>query len=186
MMATWVTALIAMGSNLGNRRAHLDGAVRALQSVAGVRLIAASRLYETSPVGGPNGQGPFLNAVLRAETRLGPVALLGCLHDIEAAHGRERLVRWDARTLDLDLLVHGETVSDGPDLQLPHPRLHLRHFVLAPLCDVAADLPHPYLKHSMAALFDSLVERDPMLRPVAGPAWAGLRPVSAPAEGDRP
>ena len=103
-----------------------------------------SSLWRTTPVGGPPGQADFLNAVAVLRPRTGdPESLLAHLLRLEAAQGRTRKVRWDARTLDLDLLSWGERVLETPDLKLPHPRLLTRAFVLAPLCEVAPAWRHP-------------------------------------------
>jgi 2-amino-4-hydroxy-6-hydroxymethyldihydropteridine diphosphokinase len=127
-------ALLALGSNLGDRRALLQGAVDGLPDV-----VAVSDVYETSPVGGPD-QGPYFNAVVRLETDLGARALLEVAQQCEAAAERVRLERWGPRTLDVDVLwVDGEEV-DQPDLVVPHPRMFERAFVLVPLRDVAPDL----------------------------------------------
>ncbi|HEX2864600.1 MAG TPA: 2-amino-4-hydroxy-6-hydroxymethyldihydropteridine diphosphokinase, partial [Deinococcales bacterium] len=114
-------------------RAALAGLTR----LPGTRLLAVSRAFETDPVGGPAGQGPYLNAAARLETRLSAPALLGALLGLEAARGRERNERWGARTLDLDLIAYGRLTLDAPGLSLPHPRAAQRAFVLAPLADVA-------------------------------------------------
>jgi 2-amino-4-hydroxy-6-hydroxymethyldihydropteridine diphosphokinase len=127
-------ALLALGSNLGDRRALLQGAVDGLPDV-----VAVSDVYETSPVGGPD-QGPYLNGVVRLETDLTARALLEVAQRCEAAAERVRTERWGPRTLDVDLLwVDGEEV-DEPDLMVPHPRMFERAFVLVPLRDVAPDL----------------------------------------------
>lgn len=139
-------AYVGLGGNLGDRLETLRSAVRALGEVRGTRVVAASAVYETRPVG-PSIE-PFLNAAVELRTRLSPEALLEELLGIEARHGRERRLRWDARTLDLDLLVYlrrgsGSTEStwevlrmreDG--LTLPHPRIGERDFVLVPLRDL--------------------------------------------------
>lgn len=151
-----VTAYLALGSNLGDRQVALAGARQALGSVPGIRLAAASPLYETEPVGGPAGQGPYLNAVLRVETDLAPRALLRRCLEVEACFGRRRRERWGARTLDVDLLLFGDEVRSEPDLELPHPRLHLRRFVLAPLRDLAPELVHPVLGRTVRELIDDL------------------------------
>lgn len=149
-------ALIALGSNLGDRLAHVAHGLRRLAEVPGTRVVAVSTLYETAPVGGPENQGPYLNAAALVETDLEPRALLDALHGIEAERERERLVRWGARTLDLDLLTHGDRVSDDPDLTLPHPRMHERRFVMVPVCDVAAGAVHPAFGRTMADLLAAL------------------------------
>ena len=134
-----VPSYIALGSNLGDRRAHLDAALAALAVLPGTRLEAVSPLYETAPVG-PPGQQDYLNAVARLSTTLEPVALLDALLAIEQARGRIRRERWGPRTLDLDLLLHGETRLDDPRLTLPHPSMLGRAFVLVPLKDLAPGL----------------------------------------------
>lgn len=128
-------ALLGLGSNLGDRRQLLAEAV---DSLAGVT--AVSPLYETDPVGGPGGQGPYLNLVVVIDTDLEPRQLLGVCHRLEASADRVRAERWGPRTLDVDILwMEGHEV-DEPDLQVPHPRMTLRRFVMAPLADVAPDL----------------------------------------------
>jgi 2-amino-4-hydroxy-6-hydroxymethyldihydropteridine diphosphokinase len=127
--------VLALGSNLGDRRRTLRDAVDSLPGV-----VAMSGLYETDPVGGPPGQDPYLNLVVAIESALSPRNLLGLCHRIESAAGRVRGERWGPRTLDIDILwIDGETV-DEPDLSIPHPRMFERRFVLVPLHDVAPDL----------------------------------------------
>ena len=131
-------AFLALGSNLGDRLGHLRAAVHALPD-----LVAVSPLYETDPVGGPGGQGAYLNAVVELGTELGPRELLALCHRLEAAAGRERAERWGPRTLDVDVLAVGELRLDDSDLQVPHPRMAERRFVMAPLADVAPDVVAP-------------------------------------------
>ena len=132
-------AYLGLGSNLGDRIAYLQLAVDTLARIAGVHVLAASRVYETAPVGGPP-QDAYLNAVVKIETDLVPEELLHWCHEIEALAARERKERWGPRTLDVDvLLIEGEAV-DTEFLTLPHPRMWERGFVLAPLRDVAPDL----------------------------------------------
>ena len=127
-------ALLALGSNLGDRWANLGGAVAGLPDV-----VAVSRVYETAPVGGPD-QGPYLNCVVRLETDLDARALLDAAQERERIALRVSSVRWGPRTLDVDVLwVDGQTVSE-PDLEVPHPSMFERAFVLVPLGDVAPDL----------------------------------------------
>jgi len=147
------TAWVALGANLGDPRRTLLRALRWLAALPGTRLSRASSLHRTSPVGPP--QPDFLNAVARLETHLSPETLLVALLTLEQAAGRERTVHWGPRTLDLDLLLMGADGSlvhkvqpyrlqlpllAGPDLVLPHPRLHERRFVLAPLAELDPDL----------------------------------------------
>lgn len=148
--------LIALGSNLGDRLAHLADAVAAIAADPAIEVVAVSGLYETAPVGGPDNQGPFLNAALLAETALAPAAVLARLQGIERNHARERVVHWGPRTLDLDLLAYGETVSNDAALELPHPRMHERRFVMVPVCDVAPAWLHPRLGRNMRDLLETL------------------------------
>jgi 2-amino-4-hydroxy-6-hydroxymethyldihydropteridine diphosphokinase len=135
-------AVLALGSNLGNSQDILRGGAEAVAGIAEVRVTAVSPVYESVPVGGPP-QPDYLNAVLLVETSLPSRALLGRLHEIEAAFDRVRLVRWGPRTLDLDIITVAGEHSDDPELTLPHPRAHERAFVLAPWhdADPAAVLP---------------------------------------------
>ena len=131
-------AFLGLGSNLGDRVAHLKAAVASLPD-----LVATSSVYETAPVGGPADQGPYLNLVAELHTARTPRELLEVCHALERDAGRVREVRWGPRTLDVDvLLVEGIDV-DEPDLQVPHPRMAERRFVLAPLADLAPDLVTP-------------------------------------------
>lgn len=124
---------LALGSNLGDRTAHLERAVDALTRLGSVE--AGSPVYETAPVGGPD-QGPYLNAVIKLDTDLPPMHLLERLLEIEKAAGRARTERWGPRTLDLDILLYGDETIDEPGLTVPHPALRDRRFVLMPLADV--------------------------------------------------
>ncbi len=125
---------IGLGSNLGDRTRHLTEAGRAITERIGT-LVASSSLWETAPVGGPT-QGPYLNAVVVIETDLGAREVLDALLEIERAHGRLRRERWGPRPLDLDLLLYGDEEIDFPGLQVPHPRMTVRRFVLEPLREV--------------------------------------------------
>jgi 2-amino-4-hydroxy-6-hydroxymethyldihydropteridine diphosphokinase len=127
--------MVALGSNLGDRLGILQAAVDAIAKLPGVSVFGVSPVYETLPVGGPE-QPDYLNAVVAVGTTLSPRALLDGLHEIEAAAGRVREVRWGARTLDLDIVVFDDLVSDDPVLTLPHPRAVSRAFVLAPWHDL--------------------------------------------------
>jgi dihydroneopterin aldolase/2-amino-4-hydroxy-6-hydroxymethyldihydropteridine diphosphokinase len=131
-------AVLALGANLGDRAATLQGAVRALAAQPQLRVVDVSAVYESDPVGGPE-QPPYLNAVVLAETTLAPEALLAAAHRVEAAYGRVRDVRWGARTLDVDLISLGDVTRSTPRLQLPHPRAQDRAFVLVPWLDVDPD-----------------------------------------------
>jgi 2-amino-4-hydroxy-6-hydroxymethyldihydropteridine diphosphokinase len=136
-------AYIALGGNLGDRAANLNAALTALGGLRGVRLLERSSFHETAPVGGPPGQPAYLNAAAAIETELAPESLLAALLSVEADLGRERSVRDAPRVIDLDLLLHGDLVRNDLDPLLPHPRMHLREFVLAPLAEVAPEAVHP-------------------------------------------
>jgi len=126
---------LGLGSNLGDRWAHLRRAVAALPDV-----VAVSPVYETDPVGGPERQGAYLNLVVQLETDLSARALLELGQRLESEAGRVRAERWGPRTLDVDVLLVGDEHVDEPDLQVPHPRMWERAFVLVPLADLAPDV----------------------------------------------
>lgn len=128
-------AFLGLGSNLGDRWTHLRAAVAGLPDV-----VAVSSVYETEAVGGPPSQGPYLNAVVELDTELSPRRLLEVARRLEEAAGRVRSERWGPRPLDVDVLLVGDLAVDEPDLQVPHPRLWERTFVLAPLADLAPEL----------------------------------------------
>jgi 2-amino-4-hydroxy-6-hydroxymethyldihydropteridine diphosphokinase len=131
-------AFLGLGSNLGDRPANLQAAVDRLGEREGIRVARSSRVYETDPVGGPP-QPAYLNAVIEVETELDPRELLtGCL-DVERDLGRVRSERWGPRTIDIDVLTFDRLTVDEPDLTVPHPRMHERGFVLAPLAELDAD-----------------------------------------------
>jgi len=131
-------AYLGIGSNLGDRLAHLQAAVDALAAEPDVSIVAVSPVYETEPVGGPP-QDDYLNAVVAVDTSLDARGLLDAAHRAEAAEHRVRAERWGPRTLDVDVLLVGDDRVDEPDLQVPHPRLTERAFVLVPLADVAPE-----------------------------------------------
>lgn len=136
-----VRAWVGLGANLGARQATLEQAIDALRQLPQTRLVARSRLWRSAPV---DADGPdFLNAVAALQTQLDAQDLLARLQAIEHRFGRVRSYRNAPRTLDLDLLMYGQACLDTPELQLPHPRLHERAFVLAPLAELAPDLEIP-------------------------------------------
>ncbi len=130
-----VRAFVSLGSNLGDRRSYLSDALQGLPDV-----VAVSKLYETDPVGGPPGQGAYLNCVVELRTKLTPRELLAVAQALESAAARARVERWGPRTLDVDILLVGDEKVDDPDLTIPHPRMWERGFVLVPLADLAPEL----------------------------------------------
>lgn len=140
-----VNAFIGLGSNLGDREASLRAALDRLGALPGTRLVRESSLMETEPVDSPPGAGLFLNGVAWIETSLAPLELLEALLAIERELGRDRKgqPRNAPRTIDLDLLLYGEQVIDQPELQVPHPRMSEREFVLWPLLQIASKLRDP-------------------------------------------
>jgi dihydroneopterin aldolase / 2-amino-4-hydroxy-6-hydroxymethyldihydropteridine diphosphokinase len=127
-------AILALGSNLGDRAGYLRFATRHVGHV-----VAQSDVYETAPVGGPDNQGAYLNMVVAIDTALDPFALLRRCQRVETAAGRERKVHWGPRTLDVDVLFYDDVTMQSPGLNIPHPRINERGFVLAPLHDVSPE-----------------------------------------------
>jgi len=151
-------AYVSIGSNLGAREATCLAAVEGLGRLPGVRALRRSRLYETEPWGLAE-QPAFINLAVGLDTALAPVELLAALLELERGLGRRRAAgepRWGPRVVDLDLLLHGACVLDTPGLVLPHPRLHERRFVLAPLVELDPALRHPVLGRTLAELLAAL------------------------------
>jgi 2-amino-4-hydroxy-6-hydroxymethyldihydropteridine diphosphokinase len=149
-------ALIALGSNLGDRQRLLEAAVQRLAATPGVRSVSVSKWHETRAVGGPSDQPQYLNGAALIETSLSPEALLGRLEQIEQELGRDRQERWGPRTIDLDLLLFDQLVKRTPTLTLPHPRMALRRFVLEPAAQIAGSMVHPTIGWSVAQLLQHL------------------------------
>jgi 2-amino-4-hydroxy-6-hydroxymethyldihydropteridine diphosphokinase len=148
--------LLALGSNLGDRGAQLAFACRRLAQLPKTTLLARSGWYATPPVGGPEGQGEFLNAAALVETQLRPSDLLSALMAIEAECGRQRKLRWEARVLDLDLLLCDGLVVEGGKVEVPHPRMTYRRFVLEPAVEIAPAMVHPGVGWTLASLLGRL------------------------------
>ena len=165
------TCLIALGSNVGDRRRTLDLALELLDRHPSVRVAARSRWRETEPVGGPAGQAPFLNGAALLETSLEPALLAALLWETEAQLGRTRHERWGPRTLDLDLLLYDDRTIETPRLSVPHPRMAWRRFVLEPAAEIVPALLHPTIGWTIARLLEHLDTAAPYLA-IAGPIAA--------------
>ena len=151
-------AYVGVGSNLGDRWGRLAQAARGLRAAPGIAVVRGSRVYDNAPIGPP--QPRYLNAVLELETDLPPRTLLEALRAVEHEAGRVPGARWTARTLDLDLLLHGANVVRDADLVVPHPALVARRFVLAPLAELAPDLVVPGLGQRVSDLLAAAPPHD--------------------------
>ncbi len=147
MLGIMTTAFVALGSNIGKRQTALRAALARIARLPGTQILAVASFRETAPVDCPPGMRAFINTAAKIETALGAVELLGQLQRIERELGRERsaTARHQARTIDLDLLLYGECALSLPELELPHPRMHERLFVLEPLAEIAPECRHPIL-----------------------------------------
>lgn len=154
---------IGFGSNIGDRLAHIQNAINALAKTAGVTLREISSIYKTDPVG-YEAQAQFLNGVAAIETNLPPLPLLHTLKDIEAAVGRQHRIRWGPREIDLDILIYEDMCLQTEKLVIPHPEMHLRRFVLAPLAEIAPDLVHPVFQETFQTLLERLEDDKSVLK----------------------
>ncbi len=152
------TVYLSLGSNIGDRRRHLDDALKLLPE-ARVPILRVSRVYETEPRDFRN-QPLFLNLVAEAETRLLPLQLLHAIERVECRLGRKRAIAKGPRTIDIDILLYGGSIVDVGDLQIPHPRMALRRFVLEPLAELAPDLQHPVTHLSVVEMLEAVGDQD--------------------------
>ncbi|MER3445472.1 MAG: 2-amino-4-hydroxy-6-hydroxymethyldihydropteridine diphosphokinase [Candidatus Dadabacteria bacterium] len=154
-------AFISIGSNLGKR---IENCIRAVEAISDfARITALSSIYETEPVD-KEDQPDFINCVLEIETSLSPFDLLTFLQSIETAIGREQIEKQGPRVIDLDIVFYNDLVVETDDLIIPHPRAHLRRFVLEPLCEIAPGFIHPVLKASICELLNNLKDEKRVVR----------------------
>ena len=153
---------LSLGSNVGDREANLRAGIAALAG-AGVRVTRASSMYETEPVDFLE-QAWFLNCVVEGETEVPAPELLGKLRKIEMRMGSKKLVAKGPRLMDMDILLYGQEMIDSPELQVPHPRMHLRRFVLVPLVEIAAEARHPGLEITAAQMLERTEDRSQVWR----------------------
>jgi 2-amino-4-hydroxy-6-hydroxymethyldihydropteridine diphosphokinase len=150
-----IVAFIGIGANLGDPAAQCRDAVRRVGTIPGVRVLRCSSLYRTAPLG-PMEQGWFINAVAEVRTDLSPAKFFEALKAIERQMGRTDGPRWGPRVIDLDILLYGQEVVDQEGLKIPHPEMHRRRFVLAPLCELASYEIHPAFGVSARGLLDRI------------------------------
>lgn len=151
----WYDVIIALGSNMGDREGYLNGAVEKLNAVRGCRVKKVSDFIETPPYG-VTDQADFLNGCLEMETLMYPHELLDELHRIEKEAGRERIIRWGPRTLDLDIIFYDDMIQQDDDLCIPHVEMHKREFVLKPLCGIAPYKRHPVTGKTVKEMLDEV------------------------------
>ena len=156
------TIYLSLGSNIGDREANLRAAIAALED-AGVRIKRQSSIYETAPVDYLE-QPWFLNCAVEGETELQPLALLRALREIEARMGSKKPIAKGPRLIDLDILLYGQETIETPELHVPHPRLHLRRFVLVPLAEITPDLRHPSWNSTARELLAQAPDRSQVRR----------------------
>jgi 2-amino-4-hydroxy-6-hydroxymethyldihydropteridine diphosphokinase len=158
-MVKAVRAYVGLGSNLGDREANLKRAVEMLDAREGVSVVRVSSSIETEPLGGPEGQPKFVNAAAAVDTTLAPRELLRACQEIERSLGRTREVRWGPRTIDLDILLYDDWVVRESDLEIPHPRMTRRGFVLSTLAEIAPDARHPLFSETVREMVEGAERR---------------------------
>jgi 2-amino-4-hydroxy-6-hydroxymethyldihydropteridine diphosphokinase len=156
------TVYLSLGSNVGNREANLRAGIAALAG-AGVRVTKVSAIYETEPVDYLE-QAWFLNCVVEGETAVPALELLRKLREIETRMGSQKLVAKGPRLMDIDILLYGAETIETPELQVPHPRMHLRRFVLVPLAEIAPETIHPKLRITAAQMLEQTEDRSEVRR----------------------
>jgi 2-amino-4-hydroxy-6-hydroxymethyldihydropteridine diphosphokinase len=162
-MSAWHQVYISIGSNMGDRQHNCRAAINALTASQGVRVQQQSPFYATAPVDYTD-QAWFLNAVVELTTRLVPLALLALLQQIQQHLGRTpQRIRFGPRVIDLDILLYGDFIMESAQLTIPHPRMHKRHFVLKPICDINPWIMHPVLKQALGSLLENLDTRNQLV-----------------------
>ncbi len=154
-----ITAYIALGANIGERDRSIQQALEKLRLTPGLEVVRVSNLLENPAEGMGDDAPAFLNAAAEVKTTLGSHALLHRLLEIEREMGRQRKARWEPRTIDLDLLLYGDQIISSQELIIPHPLMHERRFVLAPLSEIASQVVHPTLQMTIAGLLENLARR---------------------------
>ena len=155
---SWHTVYIALGSNMGDKKAHLDMGVAGLQKTKGCQVLAVSDYLTTEPYGVVD-QDEFLNGAMKLRTLLTPHELLERLHEIEKEAKRERVIHWGPRTLDLDILLYDDLILDEEELHIPHIEMYKRDFVLEPLCQIAPYVRHPVYHRTAQELLEALKDK---------------------------
>ena len=177
--------LLGLGANLGDRRRQLDDALALIATDPRFRVVSISQYLGTTPVGGPGQQGEFLNAAAVVETSAAPLEVWHKLRDVEQSLGRQRHERWEARAIDLDLLLYDGLVCDQHELTVPHPWMFARRFVLQPAVEIAADWQHPVLGWTLQQLWLHAQHAPPRFA-LDNPLPCSQRALSSPSPGSDP
>jgi 2-amino-4-hydroxy-6-hydroxymethyldihydropteridine diphosphokinase len=158
---TGITAYLALGANLGDRKKNIRAALESLANSDGIAVTRISSFLENPAVGGPAESPHFLNAAAQIKTTLGSHALLHCILQIEHQLGRIRREKWEPRLIDIDLLLYGDEIISSQELVIPHPLMHERRFVLQPLAEIAPEAVHPVLQMTIDGLLQNLDRQPP-------------------------